>query len=245
MGKSQKDQIYAHKQDKVESFVFDEKVASVFSDMIQRSVPGYILLNQLLPVVAKQFIQSNSNIYDLGCSLGEASISLARSIVSSDVKIIAIDNSRAMINHLDELLAELKLNHLIETKCKDILNVEITDSSFVVLNYTLQFIDKTKREGLLNTIYKGLQHGGALLLSEKITHDDANEDKLMEQLHENYKRKNDYSDLEISQKREALDNVLIRETHDQHLHRLQNIGFTKISILCKYLNFVTYLAIKE
>ena len=150
-----------------------------------------------------------------------------------------------MIDRLNKILTELRIDHIIETKCEDVLDVDIIDSSFIVLNYTMQFIEKTKRESLLNTIYKGLQQGGALLLSEKITHDDPVEDKLMQQLHENYKRKNDYSDLEISQKREALDNVLIRDTNDQHMQRLQQAGFSKISILCKYLNFVTYLAIKE
>ena len=244
MVKSKKDRIYADKQDKVESFVFDDKVANVFGDMIQRSVPGYILLNQLLPVVVEQFTQKNSIIYDLGCSLGESSISLAKSIEFSDVKIIAIDNSKAMIERLNKRLTELNLNHIVETRCEDVLNVEITDSSFIILNYTLQFIEQCKRENLLNTIFAGLQHGGALLLSEKITYDDANEDRLMQQLHENYKRKNDYSDLEISQKREALDNVLIRDTHEQHMQRLQNTGFSEISILSKYLNFITYLAIK-
>lgn len=244
MSKSNKDQIYAYKQDKVEGFVFDEKVASVFDDMIQRSVPGYILLNQLLPIVAKQFIQKNSYIYDLGCSLGEASISLAKSIQSNDTKIIAVDNSIAMINRLNKKIIELDINQIVETKCEDIINVKISNSSFVVLNYTLQFIERSKRVDLLNSIFCGLNPDGALLLSEKITHIDEQEDKLMQQLHENYKRNNDYSELEISQKREALDNVLIRDTHEQHLQRLQNAGFSKVSILCKYLNFVTYLAIK-
>ena len=245
MSKSDKDQIYSHKQDKVEGFVFDEKVASVFEDMIQRSVPGYILLNQLLPIVAKQFIKKNSYIYDLGCSLGEASISLAKSIEFNDAKIIAIDNSMAMIDRLNKKIIELDINRKVVAKCEDIINVKITNSSFVVLNYTLQFIERSKREDLLNSIFKGLNTDGALLLSEKITYIDEKEDELMQQLHENYKRTNDYSELEISQKREALDNVLIRDTHEQHIQRLQNVGFSKISILCKYLNFVTYLAIKK
>ena len=245
MGKSKKDQIYAHKQDKVESFVFDDKVANVFGDMIQRSVPGYILLNQLLPVVAKQFLKKNSNIYDLGCSLGEASISLAKSIGLNDIKIVAIDNSKAMIDRLNVRLEKLSLNNIVEARCEDVLSVEIINSSFIVLNYTLQFIEPAKRENFLNNIYMGLRQGGALLLSEKITYDDVNEDMLMQQLHENYKRTNDYSDLEISQKREALDHVLIRDTHEKHVQRLQKIGFSKITIISKYLNFVTYLAIKE
>ena len=245
MSSSKRDQLYAYKQDNVEDFIFDEQVASVFEDMIQRSVPGYILLNQLLPIVAKQYIQNDSNIYDLGCSLGEASIALANMSEYKNLNIFAIDNSSAMINRLDEKISTLNINQKIETQCEDITNIEINNSSFVVLNYTLQFVERSKREDLLRSIYKGLVSNGAFLLSEKIAYADEDEDLLMQQLHENYKRINQYSELEISQKREALDQVLIRDTHEQHIQRLRTVGFSKVSILCKYLNFVTYLVTKH
>ncbi len=244
MTDSSKDRIYASKRDKVEKFVFDDKVADVFSDMIERSVPGYTALNQLLPIVANTFIQENSNVYDLGCSLGDASISIASASKASNINIFAVDNSSAMIKQLQNRLNQLDLNAPIQAVQKDLTDIDIKNGSFAILNYTLQFIDRTKRDALLNKICSGLINQGALLLSEKITYDDASEDKLMQQLHENYKRKNDYSELEISQKREALENVLVRDTHDQHVERLKKAGFSKISILTKYLNFVSYLAIK-
>ncbi len=244
MTDSSKDRIYASKRDKVEKFVFDDKVADVFSDMIQRSVPGYTALNQLLPIVANKFIQENSNVYDLGCSLGDASISIASASKASNINIFAVDNSSAMIKQLQNRLNQLDLNAPIQAVQKDLTDIDIKNGSFAILNYTLQFIDRTKRDALLNKICSGLINQGALLLSEKITYDDASEDKLMQQLHENYKRKNDYSELEISQKREALENVLVRDTHDQHVERLQKVGFSNVSILMKYLNFVSYLAIK-
>lgn len=244
MTRSSKDLIYASKQDKVEKFVFDENVADVFADMIQRSVPGYTALNQLLPIVAKQFIQSNSNVYDLGCSLGEASISIAKTMACKNVKIHAVDNSAAMIKQLQQRLENNHLEGSIQPTHKNVTAVEINNGSFAVLNYTLQFIDRSYRDELINKICAGLNKNGALLLSEKITYQDVKEDALMQQLHENFKRQNDYSEMEISQKREALENVLIRDTHEQHIERLQKAGFSKISILTKYLNFVSYLAIK-
>ncbi len=244
MTDSSKDRIYASKRDKVEKFVFDDKVADVFSDMIERSVPGYTALNQLLPIVANTFIQENSNVYDLGCSLGDASISIASASKASNINIFAVDNSSAMIKQLQNRLNQLDLNAPIQAVQKDLTDIDIKNGSFAILNYTLQFIDRTKRDALLNKICSGLINQGALLLSEKITYDDASEDKLMQQLHENYKRKNDYSELEISQKREALENVLVRDTHEQHVERLQKVGFSNVSILMKYLNFVSYLAIK-
>ncbi|QMU60495.1 MAG: carboxy-S-adenosyl-L-methionine synthase CmoA [Gammaproteobacteria bacterium] len=249
MSSSDKDRIYASKQDKVEDFAFDEYVAGVFADMIQRSVPGYTALNQLLPLVANQFIQPNSNVYDLGCSLGEASISIAKSMTKTmareNVNIFAVDNSIAMIRQLQERLASIHLEALICPLQDDVTEVEINNGSFAILNYTLQFVERSKRDALIKSICKGLNAGGALLLSEKITHQDENEDALMQRLHENFKRQNDYSEMEISQKREALENVLKRDTHEQHIERLHQAGFSKVSILTKYLNFVSYLAIKD
>ncbi len=244
MNRSEKDRIYANKQNEVNDFVFDENVADVFEDMIQRSVPGYIALNQMLPVIANTFLQQNTHIYDLGCSLGEASISIAKSSVYKNIQIYAVDNSDAMVKQLQERLAKQDLDTMIKVILSDIANIDIKNASFVILNYTLQFIQRSKRNDLVNKIYAGLNSGGALLLSEKITYQDLEEDKLMQRLHENFKRLNDYSELEISQKREALENVLIRDTHEQHIDRLHHAGFSEVSVLMKYLNFVTYLAIK-
>lgn len=245
MSSSEKDRIYASKQDKVDDFAFDENVAGVFADMIQRSVPGYSALNLILPIVANQFIQSDTNVYDLGCSLGEASIAIADSISASDVNIFAVDNSAAMIKKLQNRLKDIHSSEFIRPVQNDITEVEINNGSFAILNYTLQFIDRLKREALVKNIYQGLNKDGALLLSEKITYQDKSEELLMQKLHENFKRQNDYSEMEISQKREALENVLIRDTHEQHVERLSQAGFGKIIILTKYLNFVSYLAIKN
>ena len=244
MSRPSKDQIYASKQDKVKDFVFDENVTEVFADMIQRSVPGYTALNQLLPIVASQFLEQNTNVYDLGCSLGQASISIAKLCADNKIKIYAVDNSKAMINQFHQRIKQLNLDKIIQINLGDVLKTDINNASFVILNYTLQFVERSQRDTLIHKIFSGLNYGRALLLSEKITYEDAEEEALMQQLHESYKRQNDYSELEISQKREALENVLIRDTHEQHIDRLQNAGFSKISILTKYLNFVSYLAIK-
>ncbi len=244
MANSAKDRIYAVKQDKIDDFVFDDKVASVFADMIQRSVPGYVALNQLIPIVAKKFIQPGTNVYDLGCSLGEASLRIAEAILYDDVNIFAVDNSQAMINRLAERLAALNIDNPIKSICNDVIDINFNNASFIILNYTLQFIDRVQRDALILRIYSDLNTNGALLLSEKIAYEDVDEETFMQQMHEEYKRTNLYSDLEISQKREALDNVLIRDTHDQHIKRLSAAGFSKVFVLTKYLNFITYVAVK-
>lgn len=239
-----KDCIYAARQEKVNDFVFDERVANVFADMIGRSVPGYHALNSLIPILAGKFIRPSSNCYDLGCSLGEASLQVAKNTKCANVQIIAIDNSPAMIDRLKERLGKLDINIPITPLCCNVMDADIQNASFVILNFTLQFILRDQRNDLIAKIRSGLNHGGALLLSEKITHEDVDEEEFMRVLHEEYKRKNNYSDLEISQKREALERILIRDTHDQHVSRLKAAGFAKIYVLVKCLNFVSYVAVR-
>jgi tRNA (cmo5U34)-methyltransferase len=149
-----------------------------------------------------------------------------------------------MIQQLEERITASDLKIFIKPICSDVVENNIENASFVVLNYTLQFIDWAQRDELIARVYSGLQEDGALLLAEKIIYEDAEEEALMQQLHENFKRDNDYSDLEISQKREALENVLVRDTHEQHIKRLYQAGFSKIFILAKYLNFISYVAVK-
>jgi len=241
---SRKDQLYAAELDKVQDFVFDAKVVSVFEDMIKRSVPGYMAVYKMLPIIANRYIQAATNVYDLGCSLGEASLTLAELDLKDNVKIMAVDNSQAMIYQLKKNISNAELKTPIKAICKDIAAVELKDASFVILNYTLQFIDPARRDEIIANIYTAMTEGGALLLSEKIKYTDIAHEAEMRKQHEEFKRNNDYSELEISQKRESIENVLIRNTHEEHMQRLSKTGFKKINVLAEYLNFTSYIAIK-
>ena len=244
MPTSTKDRVYADKQAEVHDFVFDEGVANVFADMIARSVPGYEVLNQLLQIVARKFVTEDTCVYDLGCSLGAASLNVAKAVRPRKVKIFAVDSSQAMIRHLVERLEGMDTDSGITPLCRDVAGLDIQNASLVILNYTLQFIDLARRDVLMAKIYSGLREGAALLLSEKTVHEDTDEEVFMQNLHESYKHAHEYSDLEISQKREALENVLIRDTHAQHLARLHQAGFSRVYVLMKYLNFISYIAVK-
>ena len=244
MSASQKDRIYMSKRNTVGDFVFNEAVAKVFTDMITRSVPGYEAVNQLLQVVAKKFVTEGTSVYDLGCSLGTASFSLCQAVPNSSVRVIAVDNSKDMIRQLAERLEGVDADSRIEPVCCDLVEVEIENASLAILNYTLQFIDPAQRDPLIQKIYAGLHKGSALLLSEKVVYEDHDEEALMQSLHEGHKQGQQYSDLEITQKREALENVLIRETGKQHFERLYRAGFSQVYLVMKYLNFISCIAIK-
>ena len=152
-------------------FVFDEKVAAVFDDMINRSVPGYRTIISMIGIMASRYCQQGSRIYDLGCSLGAASFAMAEQVNCSDYSIQAIDNSEAMISRLDERVRDSG-NTQISSRCEDLAQSEIENASIVVLNFTLQFVPQASRDALIEKIYAGLNPGGVLIISEKIVFPD-------------------------------------------------------------------------
>ena len=239
-----KDSIYADKQGRVQGFCFDDKVTRVFADMIQRSVPGYGLTLQMIGVIAAQYAQKNSRLYDLGCSLGAATLAMRHGIQADGCEIIAVDNSQAM---LDKCVGYVKADDgdvPVELKRDDIQDVVIENASVVVLNFTLQFIPMDEREALLTRIAEGLRPSGVLILSEKVSFDDTGKRERQTQLHEVFKRSQGYSELEVSQKRQALENVLIPESLETHHTRLKQAGFADSQTWFQCFNFASMLAFK-
>ncbi|MDX8396652.1 MAG: carboxy-S-adenosyl-L-methionine synthase CmoA [Mariprofundaceae bacterium] len=221
-------------------FVFDDKVATVFADMIGRSVPGYDQTLKIVELLSHQYAQTESNLYDLGCSLGAATMALSRGSSNKKCTVIGVDNSPAMVDRCKETLNDKN----IEIICQDILETEITNASVVVLNFVLQFISKEERLGLIENIYAGLKPGGVLILSEKIAFENKQENQHQIELHEAFKRAQGYSDMEISRKRSALENVLIPETLENHHQRLQQAGFTSSHTWFQCFNFTSMIAYK-
>jgi tRNA (cmo5U34)-methyltransferase len=241
---SPKDSIYASPIGEVGAFKFDETVAAVFPDMIQRSVPGYSAIISAIGLLAGRFAREHSVCYDLGCSLGAATLSMRHSIEAENCRIIAIDNSPAMVTRFRETLLKDRSPVTVEVLCKDIREVAIENASVVVLNFTLQFIPLEDRLEFLQKIYRGLLPGGILILSEKLKFDDGRQQELQSQMHHAFKKAQGYSDLEISQKRTALDNVLIPETFAQHQNRLRQVGFDSAEVWFQYFNFASIIALK-
>jgi len=239
--KADKDRVFSRALSEVKPFEFNETVANVFHDMISRSVPGYALLLHMIGLYADLFIQPGSRIFDLGCSLGEATLVIADRAKNSDCEIIAVDNSAAMITKCEQLPHSAQK---IEWRCEDIRQTEISNASMVILNLTLQFLPPEERPALLQQIFQGLNPGGVLVLSEKVVFDDATENERMAQLYQGFKKTMGYSDLEISQKRNALENVLISDSEQQHFQRLDDVGFDEIYQCFRSFNFISYLAIK-
>ncbi|MBQ4834660.1 carboxy-S-adenosyl-L-methionine synthase CmoA [Pseudoalteromonas sp. MMG010] len=238
-----KDSIYASEQ-QVKDFSFDQNVVEVFPDMIQRSVPGYATIVSTMGKLAGQYAQSNSNLYDLGCSLGAVTLSMRRNIRTDNCQIIAVDNSQAMIERCKLHLHGFKSDVPVEVMLGDINELAIENASVVAMNFTLQFIPHGQRQALLEKIYANLKPGGVLLLSEKIKAQNEQCDNLLIDLHHDFKRHNGYSELEISQKRTAIENVMRPDPLDTHFKRLSDIGFSQTQVWYQCFNFCSMIAIK-
>ncbi len=238
------DQIFSQQFNEINDFNFDDKVTEVFPDMIKRSVPGYENIIKHIGTFARLFVTDNSHVYDLGSSLGAASMSMRQSIDATGVEFIAVDSSQAMVERSKKLFdcytSDIAITHI----CDSIEKVAIDNASMVVLNFTLQFVKKSQRSALLSKIAQGLNPGGLLVLSEKIHFNNPVTQKLIEEMHLDFKRENGYSELEISQKREALQNILIPETCDEHRNRLLSCGFRSADIWYQQYNFASMVAIK-
>ena len=231
-----------NKQSDIADFRFDQEVVKVFDDMVRRSVPGYDSMIQMIGLIARMYGQDNTNYYDLGSSTGAITLSIALNNKSKNNQFFAIDNSKEMVEQCEKNLHN-KVDNL-QAICDDINQVKINSASIVVLNLTLQFIDVNLRSNLIKKIYDGLESGGILIISEKIHFDDAVTQNQITKLHMDFKKENGYSELEIANKRQAIENVLITETKEQHLNRLSDCGFVETSCFFQCLNFVSFLSVK-
>ena len=238
-----KDQIYATPLSSVDAFRFDAAVADVFQDMIERSVPGYGLILQLIGSLAERYAKPDTHAYDLGCSLGASTLQLRRHVPAS-CKVIGIDTSEAMVERCQTNLSRDHSAADFDIRLEDLRDTPIENASMVLLNFTLQFIPDAERTAILTRIAEGLVPGGVLLLAEKVRFDDPGQQDLMTNLHHDFKKFQGYSDLEISQKRAALENVLVPNTQDELMQRLEVAGFSDRQLCVRCLNFEAILAIR-
>lgn len=215
-------------------FAFDETVAAVFPDMIRRSVPGYDTVVGLTGLLAARHLGDGGRCYDLGCSLGASTLAVLRAMGTKACEVIAVDSSAAM---LDEARRLPEFDDRVEWVEADVREVGIDDAQVVILNYVLQFLPPGDRLPLLRRIRGGLRSDGVLIVSEKLAAGD-----YYDGLHLAFKRANGYSELEISQKRAALENVMRIDTEEAHLARFREAGFGAARVWFRCLNWGSFVA---
>jgi len=240
----QKDNIYSSLQKEIKKFKFDETVAEVFNDMIIRSVPLYREIIDKEAKMAASFYKEDTYIYDLGCSTGNFCPAFSKIFYNKPFRMICVDNSAPMLKICLSRIKDMYNADNIKFFCEDILKISIEKSSVIIANFIFQFLPINEREIIIKKIYDSLISGGILLVAEKIIHEQKEISILQQDFYYKLKEENGYSKLEISQKRDALDNVLIPETVEEHMRRFLAAGFKKIDIWLKWFNFAAFLCIK-
>ncbi|VFP78837.1 Carboxy-S-adenosyl-L-methionine synthase [Candidatus Erwinia haradaeae] len=242
---SNRDTLFLLPRKELGNWKFDAEVVEVFPDMIQRSIPGYSNLISMIGLLSRHCVQSNSLIYDLGCALGAAVVSIQKNIKVIGCKIIAVDNSSSMTNRCRHYMNSFNFNTPVEVLTMDACQVPIHNASLVLLNFTLQFIPIDNRQRLLDSIWNGMNPKGVLVLSEKLSFSDQEIESLFLKTHYDFKRDNGYSALEIQQKSKMLNSVMITETLDVHKKRLEKSGFQNYELWFQSINFGSLLAFKR
>jgi tRNA (cmo5U34)-methyltransferase len=242
---SDKDHVFKEEIKIATDFKFGSTVASVFDDMVSRSVPYYGEMQRMMAELAADYAKPGTDVYDLGCATGTTLIGM-NTTVAEDIRFIGIDDSPEMLDKCRVKLQEAGLTRPYDLRMADLNgDVDISNASVVALCLTLQFVRPIYREKLLKSVFDGLQSGGVLILVEKILAEDSVFNREFIKHYYNYKRRNHYSDMEISQKREALENILIPYKLSENITLLRDIGFEHCEVFFKWYNFSGLIARKK
>lgn len=237
------DKYFARPLENIKPFEFDQGVADVFDDMVSRSVPFYNEIHRIIKDILNYTFEDGDRVYDLGCSTGTTIKIMSDHLWNRKVQFIGVDNSKPMIEKAKAKLDTIWHPYILE--CNEIQSIDMETAGFVIMNYTLQFIDKKDRPLLLKKIYDSLRPGGVFIYAEKIDSQDLTTHNLLTSLYYDFKRRQGYSDLEIAQKREALEKVLVPYTQEEQLELLRASGFKKSEMIFRWYNFACFMGIKE
>ncbi len=239
-----KDEVFKDKKGLVSDFNFKKEVAEVFDDMLNRSVPFYQETQRMIKEISADFAVPGTNIYDLGCSTGTTFLSIDKSI-PQDVTFIGIDYSKDMLNKAKEKLKKRGISRKYRFIRAD-MNTElpITNASVVIMNLTLQFVRPLYRKRVVESIAKGINEEGCLILVEKVLSINSKLNRMFIKYYYDFKKRQGYNEMEISQKREALENVLIPYRPEEDRELLLDSGFKECDTFFKWYNFCGMLAIK-
>jgi tRNA (cmo5U34)-methyltransferase len=242
MASKAKDEVFASTENPLSDFAFNAETASVFEDMLERSVPFYLEIQRLLAELAADFAEDGTAVYDVGCSTGTTLLAL--DALPQDVMLIGLDNSPAMLERAAATLNG-QLRHRFALRAADLnAGLAIENASVVVMSLTLQFVRPIHRELLLRQICEGINRDGCLLLVEKVVTQESLLNRLYIQHYHEFKQRNGYSAMEISRKREALENILVPYRLEENHEMLQRAGFRAVDAFFKWYNFCGLVAVR-
>jgi tRNA (cmo5U34)-methyltransferase len=241
---SARDRVFAEPVSAIGDFKFSKDVASVFDDMVERSVPFYTEIQRMIGEMAADFVKSGTRVYDFGCSTGSSMLAL-HDHVPPDVRFVGVDSSEEMLERCRARLVKKGFRRPHELRCEDLnAGARVENASLALMVLTLQFIRPLRRERLMADIFRGLNGDGCLILVEKVLGEDSFFNRLFIQYYYEMKRRNGYSQTEIAQKREALENVLIPYRLMENRELLLRTGYRYVDVFFKWYNFCGMVAVK-
>jgi tRNA (cmo5U34)-methyltransferase len=241
-----RDELFRTKED-VRDFVFDQSVAGVFDDMLNRSVPFYRETQRMAVELGTQFLESGGTVYDVGCSTGNTLVGFLKAVPADQpVRFVGLEPSPSMRQRVTEKLAALGGDERVTVLPDPIESFErLEDARVILMLYTLQFVRPLFRGRVLRMCQESLTPGGCLILAEKILADNSALSRLYIDLYHDYKRRAGYSGDEVVRKREALENVLVPYRDSENLAMLAEAGFSVVDHVFRWYNFTVYLALKD
>lgn len=239
-----RDQIFQEKRDLIQNFDFGKATAAVFDDMLDRSVPFYGEIQRMIAELCSDFAVAGTNIYDLGCSTGNTFLAIEKHI-PPDVTLIGVDSSGDMLEKARQKLDASGLGGRFDLLCANLNDsIPVKNASVVILNLTLQFVRPLNRTKVIQSIAEGTNAGGCLILVEKVLTENSTINRLFIKNYYEFKKRNGYSELEIAQKREALENILVPYHYAENRELLLNNGFSGCDVFFRWYNFCAMIAIK-
>ena len=239
-----KDKLFAEKKRQIADFNFGKRTASVFDDMLDRSVPFYGDMQRMIGEIAADFAVNGTNLYDLGCSTGNTFIMLDP-LVPPEVRFVGVDSSQDMLDRARQKLKTHGVTRAVEWQCADLnRGLRVENASMAVMNLTLQFIRPLYRHQLMSSVAQGMNDQGCLVLIEKVLTKNSGLNRLFIKYYYAFKERQGYSRMEIAQKREALENVLIPYRIEENVELLLRSGFRECDVFFKWYNFCGIIALK-
>jgi tRNA (cmo5U34)-methyltransferase len=240
----QRDEYFREQNQVFGDFAFTAKVASVFDDMVSRSVPFYMEMQRMVSELALDFSKPDTSLYDIGCSTATTLLTLDP-LLDPSMKFIGLDNAPEMLEKARQKLQTTETRRIIDLEVVDLhQGISVENASVVTMLLTLQFVRPLYRERTMKAIHAGLDDQGCLLLIEKLTSEDTIFNRLFIQHYYDFKRFNGYSEIEIANKRESLENVLIPYRLEENFQLLKEAGFRSVEVFFRWYNFCGIIAVK-
>lgn len=229
---------------KNEKWTFDEEVTSVFDNMLERSIPSYVNMRDLVFKIGSDFITPYSCVIDIGCSNGNAILPFVKNFcLTNSFKLY--DVSEPMLKECEKRFNNYKDMAHIDIQKYDLKKGLVDNNASLILSVlTLQFTPIEYRQKIVKSIYNSLNKNGAFILVEKVLGDTFEIDKILINKYYQMKLENSYTQEQIENKRKSLEGVLVPITSNWNIDLLKGAGFKQVDCFWRDLNFAGFIAIK-